>query len=575
MGIDELELRPGADADREWIYRLRHEVYARELGQHPANDAGQLSDEFDEGNVYIVAVHQGHPAGFISVTPPWAGRYSIDKYLRRTEHPVLRQDGLFEIRILTVDPARRGRMTGRLLMYAALRWVMAHGGRTIVALGRAELLPMYRELGLTSTGTPVRSGAVAFELLTGEVAGLAQQTLRRYGPVLRDLEPRLRWRLETPFLPGTGGCEHGGTSIGALGRRFDALQAHGDVVPADVLDAWFPPAPGAAAALAAHQDWMVRTSPPAQAEGLIEEIGTRRGLPAEAIAVGAGSSDLIFRAFRGWLEASCRVLLIDPSYGEYAHVIEHVIGCRADRFTLRRQEGWRIDPNRLGEALRARYDLVVVVNPNNPTGAHLDADDLRQVLAAAPGGTRFWIDEAYAGYAGPGRSLEPYAAAADNTVVCTSLSKMYALSGLRAAYLTGPAQIVAELRRWSPPWGVSLPAQIAAVHALRDPAYYAGRWAQTAALRAELAAALAAIGQDVHVQEAAANFVLLTLARGGPAAARLVRRCRERGVFLRDLSPISPAFEGRTVRIAVREATANARIAETVTTALHDLRNPA
>nr|WP_260408633.1 histidinol-phosphate aminotransferase family protein [Planomonospora venezuelensis] len=533
-----------------------------------------MGDELDEGNVYIVAVYQGRPVGFISVTPPWAGRYSIDKYLRRTEHPVLREDGLFEIRILTVDQAQRGRMTGKLLMYAALRWVTAHGGRTIVALGRSELLPMYRELGLTSTGIPVRAGAVVFELLTGEVAGLAEQTLRRYGPVLRDLEPKVRWRLEAPFLPGAGGCEHGGTSIGALGRRFDTLQAHGDVVPADVLDAWFPPAPGATAALAVHQDWMVRTSPPAQAEGLIEEIGARRGLPAEAIAVGAGSSELIFRAFRGWLEASSRVLLIDPSYGEYAHVVERVIGCRADRFALRRQEDWRIDPDRLREALRERYDLVVVVNPNNPTGVHLDADDLCQVLAAAPGGTRFWIDEAYVGYAGPGQSLEPYAATADNAIVCTSLSKMYALSGLRVAYLTGPAQTVAELRRWSPPWGVSLPAQVAAVHALRDPAYYAGRWAQTGALRGELAAELTAIGEDAHVQEAMANFVLLTLAHGGPGAARLVRRCQERGVFLRDLSPMSPAFEGRTVRIAVREPAANARIAATVTAALHDLRNP-
>ncbi|MFB9880410.1 aminotransferase class I/II-fold pyridoxal phosphate-dependent enzyme [Planobispora siamensis] len=572
MDADELELRPGSRADREWIYRLRHEVYARELGQHAVNDAGRLSDELDEGNVYIVAARRGRPVGFISVTPPWRGRYSIDKYLRREEHPVLNRDGVFEIRILTVEPDRRGALTGKLLMYAALRWVMAHGGRTVVALGRSELLPMYLELGLSSTGAPVRSGKLTFELLTGEVADLAERTLRTYGPLLRALEPEVRWSLDTPFLPATDACEHGGSSIEALGRRFDTLQAHGDVVPADVLDAWFPPAPGVAAALAAHQDWITRTSPPARAEGLIEEIGVRRGLPTETVAVGAGSSDLIFRAFRGWLDASSRVLLVDPSYGEYAHVVEQVIGARADRFALRREEGWRIDPDRLADTLRERYDLVVVVNPNNPTGVHLDPADLREVLAAAPGGTRFWIDEAYVGYAGPGQSLEPYAASADNTVVCTSMSKMYALSGLRAAYLTAPERLATELRRWSPPWAVSLPAQIAAVHALRDPGYYAGRWARTGTLRTGLAAALAAAGEDVHVQEAVANFVLLTLPYGGPGAARLVRRCRDQGVFLRDLSPMSPVFEGRTVRIAVREATANARIAATVAAALHDLR---
>ncbi|MEV0202219.1 histidinol-phosphate transaminase [Nonomuraea sp. NPDC050691] len=575
VAADKLELRPASDADREWIYRLRHEVYARELGQHAPNAAGRLTDDLDGNNVYLVAAHQDRPVGFVSVTPPWAGRYSIDKYLRRQDHPELRESGLFEIRILTVEPSRRGEMTGKLLMYAALRWVMAHGGRVVVALGRAELLPMYLSLGLVSTGVPVRSGAVDFELLTGQVADLAGRTLRRYGPLLEDLRRTVRWELEMPFLPEAESCEHGGASVEALGRRFDTLEARRDVVPADVLDAWFPPAPGVVAGLSGDLEWITRTSPPARAAGLVEEIALRRDVPEDAVAVGAGSSDLIFRAFGDWLDASSRVLLVDPSYGEYAHVVEQVIGCRADRFSLRREDGWRIDADRLADRLRSRYDLVVIVNPNNPTGVHLDADELREVLARAPGGTRFWIDEAYVGYSGPGQSLERYAAGSDNTIVCTSMSKMYALSGLRAAYLTAPSRIAAELRRRTPPWAVSLPAQIAAVRALRDPGYYTGRWAQTALLRAELAAALAGIGEDLSVHESVANFVLLTLPRGGPGAARLVGRCRRQGVFLRDLSPLSPAFEGRTVRIAVRDATANARTVQAVADALRDPRRTA
>ncbi|WP_127933796.1 pyridoxal phosphate-dependent aminotransferase [Nonomuraea polychroma] len=569
---DGLELRLASTSDREWIYRLRHEVYARELGQHAPNAAERLTDDLDENNVYIVAALRDRPVGFVSVTPPWAGRYSIDKYLRRQEHPELRESGLFEIRILTVDPSRRGVMTGKLLMYAALRWVMSHGGRTIVALGRVELLPVYLDLGLTSTGVPVRSGAVDFELLTGEVADLTDRTLRRYGPLLRDVQRTVRWGLEVSFLPEAESCEHGGASIEALGHRFDTLGTRRDVVAADVLDAWFPPAPTVVAALAGGQEWIMRTSPPARAAGLIEEIAVRRNVPEGAVAVGAGSSDLIFRAFGRWLDASSRVLLVDPSYGEYAHVVERVIGCRADRFSLRREDGWRIDLDRFADCLRGRYDLVVVVNPNNPTGVHLDSGALREVLAQAPGGTRFWIDEAYVGYSGPGQSLERYAASTDNTVVCTSMSKMYALSGLRAAYLTAPPQIAAELRRWTPPWAVSLPAQIAAVHALRDPGYYTARWAQTALLRAELATALTQIDGDLQVHESVANFVLITLPRGDPSATRLVDWCRRQGVFLRDLSPLSPGFEGRTVRIAVREASANARTADTVADALHDLR---
>lgn len=567
-----LEIRPGSASDREWIYRLRHEVYAHELGQHPPNQAERLTDALDDDNVYLVAAHGDRPVGFISVTPPWTGRYSIDKYLSRDGHPVLGGDGLFEIRILTVDPGWRGSAAAPLLMHAALRWVAAHGGRTVVALGRTEILGMYLAAGLTGTGTRVRAGAVTFEVLSGQVSDLAERALRDHGPLLRALEPRVRWSLEMPFLPGPPACQHGGASIGALGRRFDTLPARGDVVPADVLDAWYPPAPAVVKLLGDDLGWLARTSPPAYPEGLVEEIAERRGLPPEAVAAGAGSSDLIFRAFRGWLNPSSRVLLPDPVYGEYAHVVERVIGCRADRFPLRRADGWRPDPGRLRDALRERYDLVVIVNPNNPTGVHTDAGDLRRVIADAPGGTRFWIDEAYVEYAGAGQSLETFAAASGNTVVCKSLSKMYALSGLRAAYLTGPAALAAELRRWTPPWGLGLPAQIAAVHALRDPGHYAEHWAQTRALRSGLAKRLAAIGDDLHVHESAANFVLLTLPRSGPSAAGLVAACRRSGVFLRDLSPLSPAFEGRTVRISVRDPDANDHITATVAATLDHLR---
>ncbi|MCE0447241.1 hypothetical protein LT493_31745 [Streptomyces tricolor] len=61
----------------------------------------------------------------------------------------------------------------------------------------------------------------------------------------------------------------------------------------------------------------------------------------------------------------------------------------------------------------------------------------------------------------------------------------------------------------------------------------------------------------------------------GPSAARLVRECRRHDVFLRDLSPMSPAYEGRTVRIAVRDTAENARIVAACRSALDALRTPA
>ncbi|MFF9221746.1 aminotransferase class I/II-fold pyridoxal phosphate-dependent enzyme [Streptomyces viridosporus] len=573
MGRDLLQLRPATPEDLEWIYELRHQVYAQELGQHAPDPAGRLRDGLDGDNVYLVAAQGAARIGFVSLTPPWLGRYALEKYLVRGELPLLTEDDLFEVRILTVEPRWRSTAAAPLLMWAALRWIAARGGRRVVAMGRTELLDMYLAAGLRPVGRTIRSGAVMFEALTGSVTELTELAMGRYGTTLERLRSAVDWRLDMAFAPRPDGCEHGGASFTAIGTDFRALGRRHHIVAADVLDAWFPPAPGVRAALAEDPAWVARTSPPAGAEGLLSEIATARTLSTEALALGAGSSDLIFRAFGQWLTPESRVLLTDPCYGEYAHVTERVIGCRVDRFRLRREDGWRIDPDRLSAAVEAgHYDLVVVVNPNNPTGRHAPAAELRSLIASAPARTRWWIDEAYLGYVGMTESLAGLAETDPRVVVCTSLSKMYALSGMRAAYLVAEPTTAAQLRRRTPPWGVSLPAQLAAVTALRDPAYYNDCWLRTRVLRRQLADALTALDEDVRVEEAVANFLTLTLPRGGPSAAQLVDECRRHDVYLRDLSPLSTQYRGRTVRIAVKDTTENARIVAACRAALEGLR---
>ncbi|KKZ74968.1 histidinol-phosphate aminotransferase family protein [Streptomyces showdoensis] len=568
-----VQLRTATPGDFDWIHELRHRVYAEELGQHPAHPSGRLSDGLDGDNVYLVAARGETRIGFVSLTPPWVGRYALDKYLTREELPVLSEKEPFEIRVLTVEERWRSTTAAPLLMYAALRWVAARGGRDVVAMGRTELLDMYLAAGLRPVGRTVRSGAVSFEVLSGSVAELARTVRERHGRTLERLRAGLDWRVDTEFAPRADGCEHGGAFFSAIGTDFRTLERRHEVVAADVLDAWFPPSPRVRAVLAEDPGWSARTSPPTGAEGLVAEIAAARGLPVDSLVVGAGSSDLIFRAFGRWLTPGSRVLLLDPGYGEYAHVTERVIGCRVDRLRLRPEDGWRLDPARLAAATAdGRYDLVVVVNPNNPTGRHTPADALRSVIEASPARTRWWIDEAYLGYVDPTESLAGLASADPRVVVCTSLSKMYALSGMRAAYLVADPATAGELRRWTPPWPVSLPAQLAAVTALRDPGYYAERWARTAELRRGLATGLAELDGFEAVDEGVANYLGVVLPRGGPSAAELVRACRGHGVYLRDLSPMSPSYEGRTVRVAVRDTAENARIVAACRSALEALR---
>ena len=370
-----------------------------------------------------------------------------------------------------------------------------------------------------------------------------------------------------PALPEPVSCYHGGAFFEAIGDDFATLERSRTIVNADVLDAWFPPSPAAIAALRRYLPWLMQTSPPTGCEGLTRAIAAARRVDPADVLPAAGSSTLIFLALREWLTRRSRVLVLDPTYGEYGHVLERVVGCRVDRLALSRDDGYAVHPDRLAAAIGGRHDLVILVNPNNPTGAHLSRESLESVLARVPERTKVWVDEAYIDYAGADQSLERFATRTGNVVVCKSMSKVYALSGARVAYLCGAPRLVAELRPLLPPWAVSLPGQVAAVAALRDPVYYARRYRETHRLRERLAEMLRAAGAG-DVLPSVANWIVCHLPSDGPTAAEVVRRCRAQGVFLRDVGGMGTRLGAHTLRTAVKDEAANARIAEVLAWAL-------
>ena len=543
-------------AQRDRIYRLRHEIYARELGQHAERADGALTDELDERNVYISASLDGHIAGFISITPP-GSRYSIDKYFAHDALPVARDAGLFEIRLLSVIAEQRGGILAALLMYAALRFVEERGGTHIVALGRDDVLPLYLGVGLREVGPTVRSGAVLYHLLAARPESV-RAAIAPHQRIVDRLAQDVSWQLPVAFS-GAPSCYHGGAFFEAVGEEFETLERSTTVISADVLDAWFPPAPSVMQAIEAHLPWLIRTSPPTSCAGLVRTIARVQGVDTESILPGGGSSDLIFLALTRWLTRDSRVLILDPMYGEYRHVLEQVIGCRVDRFTLSRDEGYTLNVGRLAERIRsARYDLVILVNPNSPTGRHVPRAPLEHLIAEASRTTRVWVDETYIEYAGADESLERLASTRERVVVCKSMSKVYGLSGLRVGYLCASPATINALRPFSPPWAVGLIGQVAAVHALNAREYYREQWAVTRGLRDALAAGLRRLGMDVV--PGVANFVLCHLPIRGPSAAEVVRRAREHDLFVRDVGPMGASLGTHALRVAVKDAETNGRM---------------
>jgi histidinol-phosphate/aromatic aminotransferase/cobyric acid decarboxylase-like protein len=543
-----------ADArDRKQIYRIRHLVYATELAQHPENPAGELIDKLDAINIYLVAKRGETVLGFVSVTPPGTLGYSIDKYFLRADVPLAFDDGLYEIRLLTVvHPARRSDLAS-LLMYGAFRYCESRGARHIAAIGRLEVLEVYGRAGLRSLGRRVQAGAVTYELMMGDVRDL-RRNLPRFAGMMRRFEREVDWRVANVAYRPEDGCYHGGASFEAIGDEFGDLAHASRIISADVLDAWFDPAPAVVQKLGTYLSFSLRTSPPTGCDGMRRVIARARGVGVDNILPGAGSSDLIFAALKAWVTRRSRVLILDPMYGEYAHVLEKVIGVSVDRLRLAREMTYDVEPDHLRTCLARSYDWVILVNPNSPTGRHVPTDTLIELLSNAPSNTRVWIDETYVDYAG-GESIEKYAAASANVLVCKSMSKGYALSGVRAAYLCGPASMIQELRVSCPPWSVSLPGQIAACEALRASDYYRQRWQETGALRRDLAESLAVLGWDIV--PGCANFLLCHLPSDGPNAAAVAAKARSHGLFLREVGDMGTALGEHALRLAVKNRETN------------------
>lgn len=553
-----LVVRVANETDREVIYHLRHEVYARELHQHSANNTKRLTDALDDFNQYLVVSSGTQIVGFVSITPPGSPSFSMDKYFAREQLPFPVDDRLFEVRLLTVPQSSRRSLLALALMYASFRWVESHGGTRIMAIGRREVMSMYWRVGLRPVGMSTQAGAVTYELMQTTMPDV-HASLAGIRSMLDRIKSEMSWQIGVPFdTPAP--CYHGGEFFKAVGESFEHLEQLRTVINADVLDAWFPPSPKVIGALKEYLPALLRTSPPTECEGMCEAIAAARGVASDCILPGAGSSDLIFRALRHWLTPDSTALILDPTYGEYAHVLERVIGCHVERLSVSPANGYQLDSDELTFRLADGYDLVVLVNPNSPTGQHVPREVLENVLRQAPWRTRVWVDEAYIEYTGPAQSLETFAARSENVVVCKSLSKTYALSGARAAYLCASPHQLESLRAITPPWAVNLLGQVAAVKALEDPDYYTARYEETRQLRRQLSEGLALLGWEVTPSQT--NFLLCHLPADGPDTQTLLEQCKQEGLFLRDMTAMGQRLGDRAVRIAVKDATTNARMLE-------------
>jgi histidinol-phosphate aminotransferase len=257
------------------------------------------------------------------------------------------------------------------------------------------------------------------------------------------------------------------------------------------------------------------------------------GLSHDRILVGNGSTELIHLLARACLspprpDASNGALLLTPTYGEYAGACR-LAGGSVATLEARREAGFAWNLREAAQHIADRRpSLVFLCNPNNPTGVFLPRPDVEALAEATQrGGGLLVVDEAYLGFVDqPWDTLSLLAW--DNVVLLRSMTKDYALTGLRLGYLLASEEVTARLAAFQPDWSVNGLAQAAGLVALADDSYLPCARQAVAAAREYLTAQLTVLGFTVF--PSAANFLLVQVGDGAAWRERLMRR----GLFVRD-----------------------------------------
>lgn len=270
--------------------------------------------------------------------------------------------------------------------------------------------------------------------------------------------------------------------------------------------------------------------PDGGAGALREAIGRRWGLDPARIVCGTGSDDLIYQLCLSYGGAGRDIIM-----SAHGFAIFHIAGTYAGSRVIKVPErDLTADVDAMLAAVSSSTRLMLLANPNNPTGSTLRATEIARLRRELPPEVLLVVDSAYAEYVTredyePGVKLVD---ATDNTVMLRTFSKVFGLGGLRVGWCYAPPDVVDVLNRVRGAFNVSAPAQAAAIAALAEPGWVEKGRDHNAAWRPKLAAGLQAAG--IRVWPSQANFVLADF--GTPARAEAADAfLRQRGILVRDV----------------------------------------
>ncbi len=293
--------------------------------------------------------------------------------------------------------------------------------------------------------------------------------------------------------------------------------------------------------------------PESDASSLTLALSRFHDLSPEHLLPGSGSTELFYLFAR--VLRPRRALVVAPAFCEYEKSLLQA-GADLDFFILRPEESFHLDPQRLLHALSPDTDLVLFANPANPTGIGIDALVVERIARAVREQALLVVDEAFADFC-PRRSVIDRVSRHENLYVFRSLTKFYAIPGLRSGYLAGPPRGISRLAAEHPPWSISTVALAASRACLAEKEYRGRTDLCIADWRGKLREGLGSLGFTVFPGEA--NYLLSRLEKKGRSVSDLAAGLRRKGILIRECRDFH-GLDERYFRVAVRTGEENQRL---------------
>lgn len=324
--------------------------------------------------------------------------------------------------------------------------------------------------------------------------------------------------------------------------------------------------PNVKQAIELHIDDVIHYPDP-QGTRLKQALQAQYQIPYESILLGNGAAELFYvymHAFR-----PKRVVLPVPSFSEYEKAAR---SCQADvsYILLREADGFAMDWDALYRACDDA-DCIILGNPNNPTGNLLSADDLTALARRAEATrTDIIVDESFLDFRDDEEkyTIRSLPAQYDHVFVIRSLTKFYALPGLRLGFAVVPPAKLAAMEAQKDVWNTNVLAQWAGIAALQDRGYQQQTRDYVRTARQWLYTHLNTLpGCTAFLPSV--NFILAKIETENVTMRHLIFALRQHGILVRECSNY-PGLTASFLRFAVKTSSNNEILYRTLKKIMHD-----